>query len=299
MAEQWLILGAGSIGGLWAARLHQALRAPTLLLKEDAFADYRGLTIDGEGIVPVAAATPSQLNRPIDRLLVCCKSYQTLDALSPLAPYFHNETSLVLVQNGLGIAEEIKALYPRIKLYCGTTTAGANRLDRFTIRPAGEGETLIGAFDGSVRELKTIADSLSCEAFPVAASDTIQALLWRKLAINCAINPLTVRYRCHNGELLDIEAAREDMAAICSEFTEVSEALGRADWVPNLLATVTQVAEQTGNNRSSMLQDVEAGQRTEIEAITGYLCREAKRLAIPTPVNESLFQEVVSTHSPH
>ena len=141
MTESWLVLGAGSIGGLWAARLHQAGRSPHLLLKEEAFANYRELRIEGEDTAPVQGTTAAQLKQPIDRLLVCCKSYQTLDALAPLASFFHKETSLVLVQNGLGIAEQIKAHYPTVRLYCGTTTAGANRTARFTIRPAGSGDT--------------------------------------------------------------------------------------------------------------------------------------------------------------
>lgn len=298
MTEPWLILGAGSIGGLWAARLYQAGRCPQLLLREDALANYDGLHIEGEQSLPVPATTAAALTQPIDHLLVCCKSYQTLDALSPLAPQFHENTALVLVQNGMGIAEQIKALYPEIRLYCGTTTAGANRSARFSIRPAGLGETLIGGFDDSATQAGVIADSLSCPEFPVSASDNILALLWRKLAINCAINPLTVRYRCRNGELLDLPAACRDLKVICEEFSAVSQALRREHWVPNLLDTVTDVAHKTAANRSSMLQDVEAGRKTEIDAITGYLCREAQRLAIHTPMNQSLLDEIVSTYSP-
>ncbi len=298
MTERWLILGAGSIGGLWATRLYQAGRPPQLLLREEALADYKGLSIDGKQSIPVPATTAADLTRPIDHLLVCCKSYQTLDALTPLAPHFHEKTSLVLVQNGMGIAEQIKTRYPALRLYCGSTTVGANRTSRFAIRPAGNGETQIGSFDEHAPDADTLADSLSCPGFPVTASRNILALLWRKLAVNCAINPLTVRYRCRNGELLSKPSARADLETICEEFSAVSRALGRESWVPDLRDTVIKVAQKTATNRSSMLQDVEAGRTTEIDAITGYLCREAERLSIPTPANQSLLDEIVSTHSP-
>ncbi len=297
MAEPWLILGAGSMGGLWAARLQQAGKSPILLLREDAYPQYTGLTIEGEGLVPVFATSPSQLKSPIKRLLVCCKSYQTMDALRPLSPYLNANTSLVLVQNGMGVAEQIAAHFPDVKLYCGTTTAGANRTDRFVIRPAGTGETVIGRYSAAANEATALAASLSCDAFSVTTHDDIAQLLWRKLAINCAINPLTVRYRCRNGELLENADALQDLNAICDEVSAVSQALGRP--LPNLKDTVMHVARQTGANRSSMLQDVEAGRRTEIEAITGYLCQQARRVNVPTPVNNLVLQQIVSTHSPH
>lgn len=297
MAEPWLILGAGSIGGLWAARLHQAGQSPTLLLREDAYPHYTGLTIEGEGVVPVVATTATQLKTPIKRLLVCCKSYQTMDALRPLSPHLNADTSLVLVQNGMGVAEQITAHFPELKLYCGTTTKGANRTDRFAIRPAGAGDTVIGGYNAAATEATVLAASLSCNTFKVTASDDIAQLLWRKLAINCAINPLTVRYRCRNGELLENTDALQDLNTICDEVSAVSQALGHA--LPNLTQTVIQVARQTGANRSSMLQDVEAGRRTEIDAITGYLCQQARRVKVATPVNDLLLQQIVSTHSPH
>ena len=305
MAEfpSWHILGAGSIGGLWAARLHQAGRAPVMVLRDQRFDDYKragGLTIENEGLVPVAAASPGTLQRPIDRLLVCCKSTQTLAALKSIATHVNEQTVIALVQNGMGLQDEVRQLFPSNTLLWGTTTNGAFRPRPFHIVPAGNGETPIGTLEGVVINIET-ADALanevaalSCPGFEARYTAAIAPLLWRKLAINCAINPLTVRYQCRNGGLLEIPEARAELSGICHEIRALSRALNRMDGLDDLESTVLRVARQTAANHSSMLQDVRAGRETEIDFITGYLCRLATEHAVPTPLNHALYREVLN-----
>ncbi len=291
----WHILGAGSIGGLWAARLHQAGLAATVILKPQRLAEYRlagGLQIEGEGQVNVAAASPLTLNSPIDQLLVCCKTTQTLPALTSIKNAIHTGTLIVLVQNGMGTDEAVRAAFPGNTVLCGTTTAGAHRASAFHIIPAGTGPTDIGPTSPGDTSYQPVVDSLSCPGFPVIYQASMAPLLWRKLAINCAINPLTVRYQCRNGELLDIADARADLATLCREIEFVGRAAGFGESLQDLEAVVLDVAQKTASNRSSMLQDVRAGRTTEIDSISGYLCREAKSHGIPAPLNEALYAEI-------
>lgn len=299
MAEfpSWHILGAGSIGGLWAARLHQAGRSPVMVLRDKRLDQYRqagGLTIDSEGIVPVAAVSPRSLSQPVDRLLVCCKSTQTQEALAAVAPQIHPATIIALVQNGMGNHELLRERFPSNPILWGTTTNGAYRPEAFHIVPAGSGETHMGSLDHEQQMLQPEVNSLSCPGFSVRYTQPILPLLWRKLAINCAINPLTVRYQCRNGELLDIPQAKVELSEICSEIIALSRALNRIDGLEDLESMVFQVARQTANNHSSMLQDVRAGRETEIENITGYLCQIAADNNIPTPLNTALYQEILA-----
>lgn len=296
MSDPWLILGAGSIGALWGIRLHQAGKTPTLLLRPEALGRYEGLTLSGEGKFCLPAVSAETIDHPISRLLVCCKSHQTLSALSDIAPHLAPNATVVVVQNGMGVAEQLQKQYPQWQLFSGTTTNGAHRSAPFTITPAGRGDTLIGSLTGNFRQAETLAESLSCPGFPVNACSDITEALWQKLAINCAINPLTVRYRCRNGELLSNPAAYRDLQQVCEEFFQLSVALGRESWVENLLDTVTEVACKTAANRSSMLQDVEAGRATEIEAITGYVCGIAADAGIDIPVNQTLYQDIRQLH---
>lgn len=294
----WHVLGAGSIGGLWAACLHRAGRAPRLLLKPERLEDYRqaGVLRVGDRSVAIAAEAAVNSGPPIGHLLICCKSHQTLAALRAVEARLSPGTVMVLAQNGLGIAEQIQARLPDNTLLCASTTQGAYRRGPFDIIPAGTGATLVGPMYNPHRkpeeELRALVASLSCEGFDVQFEADILPVLWRKLAINCAINPLTVRYRCRNGELLERADARADLDQICVEIQQLAVALNRIDWLRNIGEEVVTVARATAMNRSSMLQDVEAGRPTEIEAITGYLCQLASAQGVAVPRNTALLEEI-------
>ena len=110
--------------------------------------------------------------------------------------------------------------------------------------------------------------------------------------INCAINPLTAIHRCRNGELLDKDEWRQQAEMVCAELAAVSRARGQAELAETIRNQAFAVMRSTAANQSSMLRDVLHGRATEIDYITGYLCREAERLGIPCPANQQLLKQV-------
>jgi 2-dehydropantoate 2-reductase len=125
----------------------------------------------------------------------------------------------------------------------------------------------------------------------VRGAPAAEPLLWTKLAVNAAINPLSAILGLPNGELLRLPGARAQLIAAAAEVGVVAQAAGIALPV-DPVARALQVAEATAPNRSSMLQDVEAGRRTEIEAITGAVVARAEALGVPVPVNRELLAQV-------
>jgi len=208
----------------------------------------------------------------------------------------------VLMQNGLGVAETLAKHFPNAVILQASTTEGAYRDKAFSLVHAGRGQTLLGqsrelqrwsdAPPLSASELARVAASLSYSPLNVEPSDNIDAVLWRKLAINCAINPLTVKYRCRNGELLDNPLAASTMQAVIDEIVQFSEQSGRGAWVKDLLQQTRQVAADTALNRSSMLQDALAGRSTELDFITGELLRRAQEANISLPANQKLYDQL-------
>ena len=120
----------------------------------------------------------------------------------------------------------------------------------------------------------------------------IDQALWLKLAINCAINPLTALHGCLNGELAQAGLSAR-VTTLCDEIIEISTAAGYAEVTADLHHQVARVIAATAANRSSMLQDVAAGRRTEIDYITGYLLRAAHRHGVAAPHNEALLRSVL------
>lgn len=293
--QQWHILGAGAIGGLFASLLQAAGTPCTLLLR----ADDPDLAIGSTAITlrrdeqlhsrqfSVSAGTDSS---PISHLLVCTKAYDIVAAIAGVAHRLAPGTVVLLLANGMGFQQQIRARWPQLDCFSGSTTEGAFRESRRTICHAGLGRTLLGQpgrtaapdwFD------TWLALPTQCEWSP-----DIDSALWRKLAINCAINPLTALHQCRNGEL----AERPELAALvgelCTEISAIGIAAGQAQAVADLRTQVMAVVDATANNRSSMLQDVLAGRATEIDYLTGYLLTQGRQFGIAAPRNAELLAAV-------
>jgi 2-dehydropantoate 2-reductase len=148
---------------------------------------------------------------------------------------------------------------------------------------------VIGArSEGSVSRLV-----LALQAAGIETETTVEIdrLVWRKLAVSCAINPVTALLGRRNGALLSSTDSRERAAAAAREVAALAQAKGMdLDADPAELAF--DVAERTAGNRSSMLQDLDRGATTEIDAMCGAVVAEGRRLGIPTPVNEDLWRRI-------
>ena len=196
-----------------------------------------------------------------------------------------------MLSNGLGFGNELRAALPRLNFYSGTTTEGAYRLGDQHIYHAGHGLTRIGR-----AQILTPPDWFEewAEAVHPSIWDSeIDQALWLKLAINCAINPLTALHGCCNGELAEAPLAIR-VQALCQEIMSVSAAAGFAAVTKDLPDQVAEVIRSTADNRSSMLQDITAGRDTEIEYITGHLLRVAKLHGIAVKHNADLYKSIVN-----
>jgi 2-dehydropantoate 2-reductase len=229
---------------------------------------------------------------PIDHLLITTKAYDARGALAEIAPRLSTDCQALLMVNGMGLVEELECDHPALAFFLGTTTEGAYRTAPLEIHHAGSGVTHIGSRAGGPPPM-WFRDWT--EALPDCVwHNHIEAALWRKLAINCTINPLTAVHGCCNGELGRRPELIRATTALCTEIQSVCRAAGFADKAGTLHRTVAQVIAATADNRSSMLQDLERGHRTEIAYITGYLLKVADRFGIPAPGNRELMAAILA-----
>ena len=277
----WHILGAGSLGTLWAARLARAGLPVSLLLRDaDSLARYRaagGLSlVEGDqcSLYPIPAQT-CRGTAPIERLLLACKAYDAEEAAASLAPRLAPGAEIILLQNGLGSQQAVAERLPKSRCIFASSTEGAYREGAFRVVFAGSGHTWLGQ-PGQAQAPAWLSE-LSQAGIPHQWSADILGKLWRKLALNCAINPLTVLHGCRNGGLRDFP---EEVAALCDELAELLRQTGQDEAAGGLHEQVQAVIEHTAANYSSMYQDVQAGRRTEISFLLGYACREAQHLGL-------------------
>lgn len=285
----WHILGAGSLGSLWAVRLARAGLPVQLILRDaERLAAYRragGLTLVEQGharLYPLSAQT-AEAPTPIRRLLLACKAYDAEAAIAAVTPRLTEGTELVLLQNGLGSQDAVAARLPQARCILAASTEGAFRDGEWRTVFAGHGHTWLG----DPLDLRPPAWLDELERAGIAHDWSLDILgrLWRKLALNCAINPLTVLYDCRNGGLTE---HRAEVATLCDELRALLEACGQAPAAAGLQGEVLQVIQATAANYSSMHQDVAQHRRTEIAYLLGHACAAARRQHLLLPQLEAL-----------
>ncbi len=287
----WHILGAGSIGLLWAAKLSLVGYRVTLILRNQDKLEQllREPTIRRGGEhFPVNAELPGSASI-ISNLLITTKAYDVESAFESVKIRFSPNTKVLLLHNGLGPQQRLLELHPELELWAGSTTDGAYRMSDFHVVQAGEGEIWIGSLSCSQQD--SLYQYLKCLP-ALHHQPLIIPRLWQKLAINCAINPLTAIYNCKNGEVLSNSECFRQMRLVCEEVEQVAMAQKIPLFETPLINKVIEVATVTATNYSSMQQDVVHQRQTEIEFINGFLCEQARQQGIATPANDAMLDQI-------
>lgn len=216
--------------------------------------------------------------------LVLVKSWQTERAANQLKDLLADDGVVLTLQNGLGNGELLSAALGVERTALGVTTYGATTLGPGKVRPGGEGII-------SVQEharLSPLIELLGRGGLKLQQLPDISGLIWDKLVINVAINPLTGLLGVKNGVLLESPAIRELMGLAAREAADVAQARGVPLNLSDPARAAEEVAAATGENLSSMLQDLRRGAPTEIDVLCAKVVSFGKALGISTPVNELL-----------
>ncbi|WP_462381560.1 putative 2-dehydropantoate 2-reductase [Pseudomonas sp. Marseille-QA0892] len=291
----WHILGAGSLGGLWAARLFRAGIAVRLILRDTsqraAYMNVGGIGLTSAGVTHTHSLPAETIDdpTPIRRLLVACKAYDAEPAARSLASWIEPGAEILLLQNGIGSQDAVARALPQARCMAVSSTEGAFRDQPFRVHAAGKGMNWVGDISAGTGRPNALLADLATADIPAQWTEDINHRLWRKLALNCAINPLTVLHDCTNGGLRQhasrVRTLCEELVALLLETPYPTAAHG-------LLAETERVIDATASNISSMLQDVRAGRRTEISYLLGQACDTAQRLGVPTPHLDETYNQL-------
>ncbi|MCO7226805.1 2-dehydropantoate 2-reductase [Pleionea sp. CnH1-48] len=284
------ILGAGAIGSLWACSLaHSGVE--TRLIPRRVSDDSITLTLTHQG-QNITQSIPQQSAKQISRitnLLICVKSYQLEQALLSVQHAVNAQSRVILLQNGMGHKELAQKHLPHAQLFLASNTHGVFRQSQHQFVHAGWGKTLLGPANINTQAPEALLAQLH-QALPAVTWEAdITPLLWRKLAVNAVINPLTALYDCNNGALLEHTEWRQQMHQLVIEMRPVIEyqcpALKHYDFVTE----IESVAATTAMNYSSMHQDYHLGRRTEIDQISGYLLNKASEQGVVMPTHQDIY----------
>lgn len=309
-----LIAGAGALGSVYACFLRRAGYAVGLLGRSphlDAIA-ARGLQLEGlwgdhhatgfDLFIDAAAAAGA-----FDAILVCVKAYDTAALVRAVAPLLGRDGVVISLQNGLGNVEEIAEQVGWAHTLAARVIFGAEVVAPGRVRVTVYADPLlIGVWqDAPPAYLEAAgrdwAARLAAAGIPAAYSENIKAALWGKVLYNAALNPLSALLRVQYGALAENPDIRAIMDVVFDEIYAVAGAEGVSLSLPSAAAYRAEfygrLIPSTATHRSSMLQDLERGRHTEIDAINGEVARRGRKHGIATPVNDVLTRLIHARQS--
>jgi 2-dehydropantoate 2-reductase len=244
-----------------------------------------------------------ELAYPCDLAIILVKSYRTAQAAQQVAQLLAADGLAISLQNGLGNTDILGAVLGVEHSIQGTSLLGANLLGPAHVAVASLHATTI-AVDVEMplpqrHNLELLQKCFELVGVPLHFTDNLQSVLWAKLIINCAVNPVAALLDIPNGALLKSEATRQLMTAVAQEVVLVAHAYGVNLPFPDSHAPThaMHAAEINSDNFCSMLQDLRRGRPTEIEAINGAVVRIAESLGLTAPINQTLTQLIIARQS--
>ena len=289
------IVGCGAVGSLFAANL--SMLDDVEVWAYDAYREHvdainaNGLRLSGAGeVVGLLRATADPAELPAcDFGIVATKAMHTGAAIAATAHAFA-DGSVATVQNGIGNEEVIAEHVARV--IRGTTFPAGKLLAPGHVQWDVKGDTTFGPFEpqpARAEEIERLAEACTRAGMPAHAVADARPAQWRKVIFNAATNPIGALTGLTHGRVCERPDLRALVSGLVSEGTAVASAQGIVlDADPEALVDHAAKPEVAYNHKASMLQDIEAGRRTEIDYLNGGIVSFGARLGVPTPLNETI-----------
>lgn len=285
------IAGAGSLGSLFASFFIKA-GIDTVLYEispetvNSIQKELKIITQDHEDkLHPVISSEPSILS-DADIVFIFVKSYSTSEAASTIARNTRSDSIIVSLQNGIGNADLLKEHINTARVVYGTTTFGAAKKSPSEIIFGGKGKIDIGGTSpGAVQKVYELLISAGLDVY---ISDNPERTIWFKALINSAINPVATVLGIKNGMILENLYALQLQELILREAVAAAASIGLDFDYSRILEEVRSICSKTALNTCSMLQDLTAGRKTEIDSINMKIVETGEAAGISMECNRTL-----------
>lgn len=309
---RFLVFGAGAVGSAFGGFLRKAGNPVTLFGRSAALAPIRehGLRISGiwgdhrvHGFD--LCSDPALLAPGFDVILFSVKSYDTRGAARLLKPLLTPDTLVISLQNGVGNVEMLREVTGHGPILAGRVIFGSAlpAPGHVTITVYTE-PVMIGfpaAVSGQIppalqKKAEDAASIIAASDIPCGYTREIEKFLWAKMIYNCALNPLGAIHRVPYGALMDNPGWRTLMDGVVREIFDVTRARGIPLFWNRpeefLAIFYSKLIPDTRHHRSSMLQDLERGRKTEIASLNGIICAYARESGLSAPMNCGLVDQI-------
>jgi len=223
-----------------------------------------------------------------DRCIIAAKTWVNEFLADDLVKHLKSSASILFLQNGLNIEDPFLKFDNNWRIFRGLTSLAAYRKHNNEAFEASVGETKIGPINNNDIDLLTEwKEILTDIGLNVVLSDNIRKDIWLKTMVNCTIGPLSAITELKNGEILkDAFLSRIVDSIIQEMLSVVPKDLGIT--YEDSIQLIRKITEETARHKSSMLQDIEAERRTEIDVLNSEITRLAKSKGVKAPINTKI-----------
>lgn len=295
-----LVLGLGALGTVYSCLLKKAGHEVIGIDREVVAAEILNQGVRVHGIWGEHEAYLDKLYSNIadvepdvfDLVILSVKAYETDEVALQLQKIISHKTYLILAQNGYGNYETAARYIPQEQIILARVIFGAETL------AAGSSKVTVIADDVilgsppqiiSMDYLNRLAELFSQAGIPTRASEDVMKYVWGKIIYNSALNPLGAILEVNYGKLAEMESSRLLMNSMIEEIFAVLAAIKQETIWPDaasyLEAFYRQMIPSTARHHASMLQDIQRGRKTEIDALNGAVVELGRQYDVPTPVN--------------
>ena len=288
------VVGAGAMGSIFGAALARGGDDVTLVdvvepLVEKVNAE--GVTVvrgDDQTTTSVTATTDPSSVGTVDAVVFFVKCYHTASAAELARPLVGSETVVTSLQNGWGNGDVLAAAFPPEQVVVGVTYNSGLLVEPGVVMHPADQPTVVGPFaDGDTGGAKRLAEALERAGLATTVASPVRPEIWKKLILNAATLPPAALTGLNAGALGAHEQVRELVAETAREATSVAHALGYSIEADERVETILALLERAGPTKGSMLQDFEAGRRTEIDVINGAVVKAADEQGVAVPLNRA------------
>lgn len=289
-----VIVGAGAMGCLFAARLAEAGVDVTLVdvdVDRLTMLDNEGIALsddDGERIIPVRAALVGDVKARADLVMLFTKGMHSAAAIRSVEHLADGHAHALTLQNGIGNAEIIAGIFDPGRVLMGVTDLPADLDGARRVASHGTGHIRLGGFTAEAQPAaQHVARLLNRGRLNAEVQADIQVAVWEKVAFNAALNALAAVTGLTVGGL-DTSPGRRIAGTIAGEVVETAAAQGIKLDRSRIDERIAFALANHRDHKASMLQDIAAGRATEIESINGAIVRAADKAGIEVPVTSTL-----------
>lgn len=286
------IIGTGAVGGMLCSLLYEEYRENLFVIGNEKRSQRmkKGLSVNGRRIYPSILNTEKE-HEPLDLVILCMKNYDLENSMQDLKAAVNENSVILPLLNGVTATDVVKKAFPDNRVLYGIVMRTDAARINYDVMFATCGEIQLGYAQNEVcaKEVVEVRDYLLKAGVKAVIYPDMMRMLWRKWMINIGANQISVLTGAKFKYFGMFDEIKVLLRASMKEILDIAKAEKINLTQQDLDDVVDILVNYPPEKKTSMLQDIEAQRRTEIDSFAGTVMSYGAKCQIPTPVNTMLY----------